>query len=112
MAVKEEKKPAAKVKSGKSVAKTTAPKKRVVQKAAETKKAVTVDKSQPRMAEKRLRIKLKRSLIGRPQKQREVVKGLGLRRVNSEVIRKDCPEVWGMVRKVPHLVSVKEMDKK
>jgi large subunit ribosomal protein L30 len=61
---------------------------------------------------KRLRIKLVRSLIGRPRKQREVVRGLGLRRMNSEVIKKDCPEVRGMVTKVSHLVNVEELGKK
>jgi large subunit ribosomal protein L30 len=61
---------------------------------------------------KQLKVRLVRSLIGRPKKQREVVKGLGLGRINSEVTRKDCPEIWGMINKVPHLVEVKEMDKK
>ncbi|MFQ6108441.1 MAG: 50S ribosomal protein L30 [Candidatus Aminicenantales bacterium] len=62
--------------------------------------------------EKFLKIKLVRSLIGRPEKQREVVKGLGLRKLQSEVIRRDCPEVWGMIRKVQHLVKVEEMERK
>ncbi|MFQ6083433.1 MAG: 50S ribosomal protein L30 [Candidatus Aminicenantia bacterium] len=57
-----------------------------------------------------MKIKLVRSLIGRPHKQREVVKGLGLRRINHEVIREDCPEIWGMVKKVSHLVEVKEYE--
>lgn len=61
--------------------------------------------------EKLLKVKLVRSLIGRPRKQRKVVKGLGLRKVNSKVIRKDCPEIWGMIRKIQHLVSVEVVDK-
>lgn len=61
---------------------------------------------------KQLKVKLVRSLIGHPRKQREVVKGLGLRKVNSEVIREDCPEIWGMIRKVPHLVKVEVLEKK
>lgn len=61
---------------------------------------------------KQLNVKLVRSLIGRPRKQREVVKGLGLRKVNSEVIREDCPEIWGMIRKIPHLVKVEVLEKK
>ena len=60
----------------------------------------------------RLRIRLKRSLIGRPWKQREVVKGLGLRKLNSEVIRKDCPEIRGMVNKIPHLLEVEVLVEK
>jgi large subunit ribosomal protein L30 len=62
--------------------------------------------------EKQVKIRLVRSLIGHPQKQREVIKGLGLRRINSEVIREDCPEIRGMIRKVPHLVKVEELDTK
>ena len=62
--------------------------------------------------DKMLRVELVRSLIGRPQKQREVIKGLGLRRINSDVLREDCPEIRGMIRKVEHLVRVKVVDKK
>ncbi|UCE22774.1 MAG: 50S ribosomal protein L30 [Candidatus Aminicenantes bacterium] len=59
-----------------------------------------------------LKVKLVRSLVGRPRKQREVVKGLGLRKMSSEVIRKDCPEIWGMINKVSHLVQVEAVEKK
>ena len=71
------------------------------------------DKPKPiKPAAGQVKIRLVRSLIGRPQKQREVIKGLGLRRIDSEVIRKDCPEIRGMIRKVPHLVKVEELDTK
>lgn len=63
-------------------------------------------------AERLLRVELVRGLIGRPRKQREVIKGLGLRRVHSEVFRKDCPEIRGMIRKVEHLVRVEVVEKK
>jgi large subunit ribosomal protein L30 len=62
--------------------------------------------------EKLLKVKLIRSLVGHPKKQREVVKGLGLRKISSEVIRKDCPEIWGMIKKVSHLVRVDVVEKK
>lgn len=58
-----------------------------------------------------LKVKLVRSLVGRPRKQREVVKGLGLRKMSSEVIRRDCPEIWGMINKVSHLVKVEVIEK-
>ncbi len=80
-----------------------------------TKKKPTAAQSQAAKTEseqKWLRVRLIRSVIGRPHKQREVVKGLGLRKMNSEVIRKDCPEIWGMIRKVNHLVKVEVMEKK
>jgi large subunit ribosomal protein L30 len=59
-----------------------------------------------------LRVKLVRSLIGRPKIQREIVKGLGLRRISSEAVRRDCPEIWGMIEKVKHLVKVEVVGKK
>jgi len=68
--------------------------------------------TESKTGERQLRIKLVRSLIGRPRKHREVVRGLGLRKLNSVVIRKDCPEIWGMIRKVPHLVEVEVLEKK
>ena len=60
--------------------------------------------------DKQLRIELVRSVIGRPRKHREVVKGLGLRRMRSHVIRRDCPEIRGMINKIPHLLEVEELD--
>jgi large subunit ribosomal protein L30 len=62
--------------------------------------------------ERELRIKLVRSLIGYPRTQREVAKGLGLRKINSEVIRPDVPEIRGMVDKIKHLLKVEAVEKK
>ncbi|MDD8020860.1 MAG: 50S ribosomal protein L30 [Acidobacteriota bacterium] len=59
---------------------------------------------------KYLKIKLVRSLIGRPEKHRLVAYGLGLRKLNSEVVRQDCPEIRGMVRKISHLLKVEEIE--
>lgn len=53
-----------------------------------------------------LRIKLVRSPIGYPERQRLVVAGLGLRRMHQVVERKDTPEIRGMVSKIPHLVEI------
>ena len=77
--------------------------------AVKDKKSPTGSKGAP-VPEKQLRIRLVRSVIGRPQKQREVVKGLGLRRINSEVVRKDCPEIRGMINKISHLLKVEALD--
>jgi large subunit ribosomal protein L30 len=56
----------------------------------------------------KLEITLTRSLIGRPQDQRETVKALGLRKVNQTVEQQDNPAIRGMIKKVAHLVTVKE----
>jgi large subunit ribosomal protein L30 len=56
----------------------------------------------------RLRIKQIGSVIGCPIKQRETVRGLGLRRMHHVVERPDTPAVRGMVKKIPHLVAIVE----
>jgi len=53
-----------------------------------------------------LKIKLVRSVIGTTRYQREVVLGLGLRRINHTVEREDTPEIRGMIDKVSHLVQI------
>jgi large subunit ribosomal protein L30 len=53
-----------------------------------------------------LQITLRRSRIGTTPRQREVLRGLGLRRINSKVLREDTPSIRGMVNKVVHLVEV------
>jgi len=54
-----------------------------------------------------LRVKLVKSPIGYPKRQRETLKGMGLTRLNKEVILKDTPPVRGMIKKVAHLVEVR-----
>lgn len=48
------------------------------------------------------------SPIGYPRKQREVLRGLGLRRIRHVVERQDTPAVRGMVKAIPHLVRIVE----
>ncbi|MGG5254623.1 50S ribosomal protein L30 [Neobacillus sp. SM06] len=57
----------------------------------------------------KLEITLTRSLIGRSQDQRETVKALGLRKVNQTVEKQDNAAIRGMINKVSHLVTVKEL---
>ena len=54
----------------------------------------------------KVKIKMIGSVIGCPRKQRETVRGLGLRRLHQVVERADTPAVRGMVKKVPHLVAI------
>jgi large subunit ribosomal protein L30 len=53
-----------------------------------------------------LRVTQKRSLIGRPQNQRQSVKALGLRRIGHTVDVVDNDSTRGLVMKVQHLVDV------
>ncbi|MBM7096634.1 MULTISPECIES: 50S ribosomal protein L30 [Alteribacter] len=59
---------------------------------------------------KKLEITLTRSLIGRPEDQRVTVKTLGLRKMHHTVVQEDNAAIRGMVNKVSHLVTVKEIE--
>lgn len=56
-----------------------------------------------------LKVTLKRSLISRPESQRNTVRSLGLRKVNSSSILPDSPSIRGQIFKVNHLVTVEEV---
>jgi large subunit ribosomal protein L30 len=56
----------------------------------------------------KIKIRLKRSPIGCPEKHKRVVKGLGFRKLNQVVERPDDASIRGMVNKIPHLVEVVE----
>ena len=53
-----------------------------------------------------IKIRLKRSTIGVPSKLKQVVRGLGLRKIGQVVERPEGPATRGMVAKVTHLVEV------
>ena len=53
----------------------------------------------------KLKITLKKSIIGSQKGQIATVKGLGLKKINSSVIREATPETLCMIKKIKHLVS-------
>jgi large subunit ribosomal protein L30 len=57
----------------------------------------------------KIQITLTRSVIGRPKDQRETVQSLGLRKLNQTVEQQDNAAIRGMINKVSHLVTVKEV---
>ncbi len=57
----------------------------------------------------KLKITLIRSMIGRPEKQRKVLRGMGLTKLNKTVELEDTPSIRGMVNNVSHLVRAEEM---
>ncbi len=57
-----------------------------------------------------LRITWTKSQIGYRAGHREVVRSLGLRRLNQTVVHRDNPSIRGMVHKVAHLVTVEEIE--
>lgn len=57
----------------------------------------------------KIKVTLKRSLIGRPETQRKTVRSLGLRKINSVVELPDNPAIRGQLHKVEHLIKVEEI---
>ena len=57
---------------------------------------------------KKIKVTLRKSAIGFDRKQKLVVQGLGLRRLNHTVELPDTPATRGMIHKVRHLVEVGE----
>ena len=55
-----------------------------------------------------LKVTLVRSLIGSTSYERQVVRGLGLRKMQSTAVLQDTREIRGMIGKVSHLVDVLE----
>ena len=60
------------------------------------------------MKKKTIRIRQVKGTIGARETHREVLRGLGLRRIRHEVVREDTPAVRGMIAKIPYLVELVE----
>ena len=57
----------------------------------------------------KVKITLKRSLIGQGHKSRETIKSLGLKKINSSVQRELDDSLSGMLNVVSHLVTGEEV---
>jgi len=55
-----------------------------------------------------LKITLVKSMIGRPEKHRRVLRGMGLTKLKRTVELEDTPSIRGMIHAVSHLVKVEE----
>ena len=55
-----------------------------------------------------LRIQYYRSFIAAPKTHKQIVKSLGLTKLNQVVERPDSPSIRGFVQKVPHLLRIIE----
>ena len=58
------------------------------------------------MSDKLLTVKLQGSVIGQNKEFDQLFLGLGLRKVGSQKVLKDTPQVRGMIAKVNHLVEL------
>ena len=58
---------------------------------------------------KKLRITQIHSAIDRPDRQKRVIRSLGIRKLYHTVEKNDTPQIRGMIMKVGHLVKVTEV---
>ena len=56
----------------------------------------------------KINVTLVKSMIGRPEKHRKVLRGMGLTRLNKTIELQDTPAIRGMIAKVAHLVRAEE----
>ena len=58
-----------------------------------------------------LKIQLIKSPIGYKPKAKSTILALGLKKLNHSVIKKDTPQIRGMLKKVDFLINVSEVKK-
>ena len=65
-------------------------------------------KTKAETAPAKIKIQYYRSVIAFPKTQKEIVRSLGLRKLNQVVERPDNASMRGVVAKVPHLLRIVE----
>lgn len=55
-----------------------------------------------------VKVTLVKSMIGRPEKHRRVLRGMGLTKLNKTIELQDTPSIRGMINTVSHLVKAEE----
>lgn len=58
---------------------------------------------------KQLKITLKKSIIGRNQRQRKTIEALGLKKTGQTVVHDDTPQIRGMIHKTDFMLDVEEV---
>jgi len=61
------------------------------------------------MADKKIKITQTKSAIGYRQRTKDTLKALGIRKMNSSVIKPNNVAIQGMITAVNHLVKVEEV---
>jgi len=56
----------------------------------------------------KVKVTLVKSMIGRPEKHRRVLRGMGLTKMHKTVELQDTPSIRGMINIVSHLVKAEE----
>ncbi|MFZ1986612.1 MAG: 50S ribosomal protein L30 [Desulfatitalea sp.] len=57
----------------------------------------------------KINVTLRKSMIGRPEKHRKVLRGMGLTKMHKTVQLENTPAIRGMIQKVLHLVEAEEI---
>lgn len=57
---------------------------------------------------RKMKVTLVKSMIGRPEKHRKVLRAMGLSKIGKTVLLEDTDSNRGMVDKVSHLVKAEE----
>ncbi len=57
---------------------------------------------------RKIKVTLVKSMIGRPEKHRKVLRAMGLSKIGKSVVLEDTASNRGMVFKVSHLVKAEE----
>jgi len=57
----------------------------------------------------KVRVTQVKSLISRPQRQKDTIKALGLGKINKSIVHNVNPQVLGMIKTISHLVKVEEV---
>ncbi|NLC02908.1 MAG: 50S ribosomal protein L30 [Tissierellia bacterium] len=56
-----------------------------------------------------IKIKLVKSLIGKPETHKKTIQALGLRKIGQVVEKNDTPQIRGMIHQVDYMVEVIEL---
>ena len=54
----------------------------------------------------KVKVKLVKSVINRPKRQKATVQALGFKKLNQVVEHEGTPQILGMIDKVKHLVEI------
>jgi large subunit ribosomal protein L30 len=65
-------------------------------------------KRKPKVSKTTIRIQYYRSFIATPKKHKQIVRSVGLTKLNQIVERPDTPSMRGVVAKLPHLLRIIE----
>ena len=57
----------------------------------------------------KVKIILKKSIIGINKKNKNTIKSLGLKKINSFTIQKLTPDIQGKINKINYLVAIKKI---